>query len=50
MAAVLGTDESGDLVRRAGVMAVVVADGPVRPGDAIVVTPPAGSPIPLTAV
>ena len=42
MAAVLDRDERGNLVRKAGVMAVVVAGGPVRPGDAIAVElPPA---------
>jgi len=35
MAAVLDRDAAGNLVRKAGVMAVVVADGAVRPGDAI---------------
>ncbi len=42
MAAVLDRDERGNLVRKAGVMGVVVAGGPVRPGDAIAVElPPA---------
>ena len=35
MAAVLDRDEAGRLVRKAGVMAIVLADGAVRPGDAI---------------
>jgi MOSC domain-containing protein YiiM len=35
MAATLGRDEDGALVRKAGVMSVVVAGGEVRPGDAI---------------
>jgi MOSC domain-containing protein YiiM len=35
MAAVLGRDEHGNLVRKAGVMSVVVAGGVVRPGDPI---------------
>ncbi len=35
MQATLARDEDGTLVRKAGVMAVVVADGDVRPGDAI---------------
>ena len=35
MAAVLGHDEAGNLVRKAGVMGVVVASGDMRPGDAI---------------
>ena len=37
MAAVLGRDERGALVRKAGVMGVVVAGGVVRPGDAVTV-------------
>jgi hypothetical protein len=35
MAATLARDGDGTLVRKAGVMAVVVASGDVRPGDAI---------------
>jgi MOSC domain-containing protein YiiM len=35
MAATLGRDESGNLVRKAGIMGVVVAGGEVRPGDPI---------------
>ena len=35
MAATLDRDERGDLVRKAGVMGVVVAGGEVRPGDPI---------------
>lgn len=35
LAAVLGRDESGKVIRKAGVMAVVVTGGDVRPGDAI---------------
>jgi MOSC domain-containing protein YiiM len=33
--AVLDRDEHGDLIRKAGVMAVVLSGGEVRPGDAI---------------
>jgi MOSC domain-containing protein YiiM len=40
MAAVLGRDEQGKLIRKAGVMAVVVAGGLVRPGDAITIELP----------
>ena len=41
MAATLDRDEDGALVRKAGVMAVVLIAGDVRPGDPIVVeTPP----------
>ena len=35
MSAVLDRDAKGELVRKAGIMAIVVADGEVRPGDAI---------------
>ena len=35
MAALLGRDEEGNLVRKAGVMGIVIADGEVRPGDVI---------------
>ena len=42
MAATLDHDEDGNLVRKAGVMGVVVTGGEVRPGDAIrVELPPA---------
>jgi MOSC domain-containing protein YiiM len=42
MAATLDRDEQGNLVRKAGVMGVVVSGGEVRPGDAIrVELPPA---------
>lgn len=42
MAAVLERDEHGALIRKAGVMAIVLADGEVRPGDPIIVElPPA---------
>ena len=40
MAATLGRAPDGSPVRKAGVMAVVVADGPVQPGDAITVELP----------
>jgi MOSC domain-containing protein YiiM len=40
MAAVLGRDESGRLVRKAGVMGIVKEGGVVCPGDAIVVVIP----------
>ena len=40
MAAVLDRDEQGNLVRKAGVMGVVVASGLVRPGDAVAVELP----------
>jgi hypothetical protein len=41
MAATLARDGDGELIRRAGVMAIVVADGEVRPGDPIRVGLPA---------
>jgi len=42
MAAVLSRDEHGALIRKAGVMAIVLADGEVRPGDPIIIElPPA---------
>jgi MOSC domain-containing protein YiiM len=42
MKAVLGRDDDGNLVRKAGVMAIVLVGGAVRPGDAIAVTLPEG--------
>jgi len=42
MAAVLDRDEQGNLIRKAGVMGIVVAGGTVRPSDAITIElPPA---------
>jgi MOSC domain-containing protein YiiM len=40
MAAVLGRDESGKLIRKAGIMGVVQLGGEVRPGDRIAVELP----------
>jgi MOSC domain-containing protein YiiM len=40
MAATLERDRDGELIRKAGVMAIVVADGEVRPGDRILVELP----------
>jgi MOSC domain-containing protein YiiM len=42
MAATLGRDESGNLIRMAGVMAIVLTGGDIRPGDAIAVVLPPG--------
>lgn len=42
MAAVLARDDDGNLVRKAGIMGIVVTGGEVRPGDAIRVELPAG--------
>lgn len=39
--AVLDRDANGHLVRKAGIMAIVIEGGEVRPGDSIVVTLPA---------
>lgn len=41
LAAVLGRDTEGRLIRKSGVMAIVLAGGEVRPGDAISLTLPA---------
>lgn len=43
MRAVLGRAEDGSLIRKAGVMATVLAGGAVAPGDAIRVALPAGA-------
>lgn len=43
MKAVLGRDDNGDLVRKTGVMSIVIAGGDVRPGDAIRVEMPQGA-------
>ena len=40
MAAVLDRDPQGNLIRKAGVMGIVVASGPVHAGDAIAVELP----------
>lgn len=50
MAATLGRDEHGDLVRKAGIMGVVLAEGEVRPGDPIRVEPPPPPHRPLVPV
>jgi MOSC domain-containing protein YiiM len=41
MAATLDRDAAGNLIRKAGVMSVVISDGDVRPGDAIRIKWPA---------
>jgi MOSC domain-containing protein YiiM len=43
MAATLGRDAEGNLIRKAGVMAVVITSGIVRPGDGIAVELPQGA-------
>jgi MOSC domain-containing protein YiiM len=40
MKAVLGRDENGKLVRKAGIMGIVLVDGDVKPGDPIDATLP----------
>ncbi len=50
MAATLDRDADGKLVRKAGIMAVVLHGGEVRPGDGITVTLPEGPPLPLEPV
>ena len=50
MAATLGRDEHGALVRKAGVMGVVLAGGEVRPGDPIRVELPPEPHRPLAPV
>jgi hypothetical protein len=42
MAAALDRHENGDLIRKAGIMGVVIAGGLVLPGDLIEVTLPDG--------
>lgn len=43
-------DDDGRVIRKAGIMGVVVAGGPVRPDDAITVEPPEGPHRPLERV
>lgn len=50
MAAMLGRDADGGLVRLAGVMSVVVAGGQVRAGDQVRIRAPVGSHVPLAPV
>src|SRR5687767_13777859 len=50
MAATLSRDEQGELLRKAGVMAVVVATGEIRPEDPIQVELPSGPHRPLAPV
>ena len=48
--AVLGRDAQGQLIRKAGVMAIVVKSGDIRVGDAIAMELPAGVHRPLLPV
>jgi MOSC domain-containing protein YiiM len=50
MRAVLDRDPAGQVIRKAGVMAIVLHDGIVRPGDPIEATPPPGEHRPLLPV
>ena len=50
MAATLDKDSDGNLIRKAGVMGVVLVGGEIRPGDAIAVELPAGDHRPLQPV
>ncbi len=50
MQAVLDRDRRGNLVRKAGIMGVVVSGGEVRPGDAVRVELPPGPRRPLQKV
>jgi MOSC domain-containing protein YiiM len=47
---VLGRDDAGNPVRKAGVMGVVLRGGPVRPGDPVTVALPPGPHLPLERV
>lgn len=48
--AMLGRDDDGRLVRKAGVMSVVVNGGVITPGDAIEVSLPPGDPIAMEKI
>jgi MOSC domain-containing protein YiiM len=50
MKAVLDRDATGNLIRKAGIMGVVVEGGEVRPGDAIVADLPLDPHLPLQPV
>jgi MOSC domain-containing protein YiiM len=50
MAATLDQDGDGNLIRKAGIMSIVLADGDVRPGDAIRVELPGEPRKPLRPV
>ena len=50
MAATLDKDADGNLIRKAGVMGVVLVGGEVRPGDAITIDLPSGDHRPLQPV
>jgi len=50
MAATLDKDADGNLIRKAGIMSIVISDGDVRPGDTISVELPAAPHRPLLPV
>jgi MOSC domain-containing protein YiiM len=50
MAAVLDRDPQGNLLRKAGIMGIVLASGEVRPGDPIRIEPPPPPHRPLAPV
>ena len=50
MKAVLGKDEDGNLVRKSGIMGIVIEGGDIRPGDAVRAELPAGPHRPLQVV
>ena len=47
---VLGRDERGNLVRKAGIMGIVLSGGRVRPGDPVTVELPVPPHLPLEPV
>jgi len=50
MKAVLGKDEDGNLIRKSGIMGIVIEGGDIRPGDAVRAELPAGPHRPLQVV
>ncbi|WP_201833143.1 MOSC domain-containing protein [Microvirga zambiensis] len=50
MSAVLDKDNDGNLIRKSGIMGIVLEGGEVRPGDAVRTELPAGPHLPLQVV
>ncbi|MBC7442865.1 MAG: MOSC domain-containing protein [Ramlibacter sp.] len=50
MTTLIRTDDAGQVIRRAGIMGIVLSGGTVRPGDPIRVELPAGEQLPLGVV
>lgn len=50
LAEVVGKDEEGTLIRKAGIMGIVLEGGAVKPGDKIEVMAPKGAFVPLERV